>query len=69
MKIKCETCNKRRETATHYDYILTPDGQDIQEYDFAQLCVECSRDAKRHFGWKLSSEYEIKGRRFIKIKQ
>lgn len=62
MKIKCESCGKLRETEQHWCYITTPDGQNIQDYDFKQLCVECS---KGNYSWNLSSKYEIKGRRFV----
>lgn len=61
--MKCKVCKKRRITEQHYDEILTPDGQEIQEYDFAQLCVECSLS---QYAWKLHGQYEIKDRRFIR---
>lgn len=66
MRIKCEGCNKYRETEQHYDYIVRND--EIWDYDFAQLCVECSQKPFPNT-WKLSDAYRIKGRRFISVKK
>ena len=62
--MKCEMCKRRRITEQHYDEILTPDRQEIQEYDFAELCVECSLS---QYSWKLHAQYQIKGKRFMRI--
>lgn len=61
--MKCDICKKRRQTMLHWDYISTADGQDVEGYDFAELCVECS---KKPIGWQLHSAYKIKGNRFVK---
>lgn len=60
--MKCEICKKRRKTELHWAYIPTPDGQDIEGYDTAYFCIECS---KKSFSWNLSCAYKIKGNRFI----
>lgn len=62
-KMKCEGCQKYRVTASHWIYIPTPDGQDVQDYDFAQYCVECSRTPL--FCWYLFAGWTIRGNRFV----
>jgi hypothetical protein len=49
----------------HWAYIPTADGQDVEGYDFAELCVECS---KKPTGWELHNHYSIKGNKFVKDK-
>ena len=60
--MKCHLCEKRRVTAPHYGIITTPDGQEIQEYDFVDLCMECSR---KSFGWSLNNPYMRIGNQFL----
>lgn len=60
--MKCYICEKRRITAEHYTEILTPDRQEIQEYDFAELCMECSRST---YSWHLNNRIKIIGNRFL----
>lgn len=55
---------KRRKTAQHYTEVPTKDGQDIECYDFAELCVECS---KGQYSWRLHAGYKIKGRIYERI--
>ena len=63
--MKCDICKKRRKTMLHWAYIPTADGQDVEGYDFAELCVECS---KKLTGWELHNHYSIKGNKFVKDK-
>jgi hypothetical protein len=63
--MRCEICKKYRKTAPHYTAITTPDGQEIQEYDFSYLCMECSNGSY----WNLYSGYEKSGRSFVKVKK
>ena len=47
----------------HWDYIPTADGQDVEGYAFAELCVECS---KKPTNWQLHGGYKIVGNKFVK---
>jgi len=61
-RIQCYLCKKRRITAPHHGIITTSDGQEIKEYDFADLCMECS---KTSFGWNLNNPYMKIGNQFL----
>jgi len=61
--MKCDICKKYRKTAPHYGMVPTPDGQEIQEYDFADLCMECSRG---QYHWNLHAEYIRLGSQFLR---
>ena len=62
--MKCGICKKRRKTAPHHGIITTPDGQEIQEYDFMDLCIQCSNSG---YYWTLNYPYKIVGNRFLTI--
>ena len=60
--MKCCLCKKQRKTAPHYGIIRTPNGQEIQEYEFGSLCMECSI---RSYHWNLNSLYIRIGKQFL----